>query len=194
MVIKCCAPTTPPYLTADADVTLWSAWIASNWAKWLLIRSKSISWSQSFDQECSKYAALNSGERTYGYLQLLLQSNQGWWYCQFFKGARHRVFPNVIDGNPSWIWASMIQKSSYWLTKTLCLFIHPLEVFLIRETSLRPLEIQQQPNELLLRLLHKQRHDRSTILLHKGWTLRHNSKLLSRHVDRAILYRSSKLV
>ena len=66
------------------------------------------------------------------------KSNQGWWYCQFFKGTRHRVFPtdrwqpklNLRFNGP--------KKSCYWLTKTLCLFIHALEVFLIRETSLRP--------------------------------------------------------
>ena len=66
------------------------------------------------------------------------KSNQGWWYCQFFKGTRHRVFTTdrwQTKLNLSFDWS---KESWYWLTKTLCLFIHTLEIFLIRETSLRP--------------------------------------------------------
>ena len=66
------------------------------------------------------------------------KSNQGWWYCQFFKGTRHRVLPTDRWQPKLNLSFNGSKKSCYWLTKTLCLFIHTLEVLLVRETSLRP--------------------------------------------------------
>ena len=66
------------------------------------------------------------------------KGNKRWRNSQFFKSTRHRVL--TADG-----WQTELnlcfnrtKQSCYWLTKTSGLFVHTLEIFLIREASLRP--------------------------------------------------------